>query len=319
MKELKSLKKKTTVTKKINKKTPKIGENFKCFSCKEEKNVSDFYKTQSDVFEIMPICKECAIKLFVNFYKDFNSAHKAMFRMCALLDIYYEKNLVDGIIEYYNNGEEEFEVHKIFTEYVRRTNSLKYLKGLTFYNSEDNKTIIETKPDVTTSEDNISKWGVGYSEDDYKRLNQIFIQWSNGTPLDTITQKSLTYNLCKIDLLIEKETIAGRGNSVDKLIKQKLDLIKSLGITPSELMKYEQENKSTVTFSDFISTIEEVEPADFINNKELYKDVDGFEKYFNIHFIRSIKNLLLGHRDFPNINIDENDNVEFIDEVLERD
>ena len=48
-------------------------------------------------------------------------------------------------------------------------------------------------------------------------------------------------------------------------------------------------------------------PAEFFSDRNLYKDHQGFEKYFNLHIVRPIKNLLFGHRDFPNINYNEDE------------
>ena len=113
---------------------------------------------------------------------------------------------------------------------------------------------------------NVKKWGSGYSGEEYRRLNELYSQWAGGTPQDTVTQVSLTKDLCKIDLKIEKYTVENRDTK--DLLTQKQALIKSLAIDPQTLLKNRQDNEATECFGAWIAEIEKSSPAEYLDDPD---------------------------------------------------
>ena len=64
--------------------------------------------------------------------------------------------------------------------------------------------------------------------------------------------------------------------------------------------------KSLDTFSAFIKTIEETEPAEYYKDKALFKDFDNINFYFEKYVRRPLKNFVTGSRDF-NVDADTDD------------
>lgn len=279
-------------------------EKWRCFHCKEELDESKFYKSRSNVFYIMPICKECTKKMYIQMVKEYDSVHRAIFRLCGLLDVYYDKNLVDSIID--KAVEKEWGEEQILPEYIRFVNSATQYRGLNFYNSDENRGSVEDVPLVTVEKENMEVWGGGYSAEDYKRLNQLYKKWSDGVPLDDVISISYIRDLCRVELSIEKSVISN-GKPTESLLKQKSSIIKDMGLDPATLKKNKEASEGNKTFGKWIDDIEQNMPAEFFSDRNLYKDHQGFEKYFNLHIVRPIKNLLLGHRDFPHINYNEDE------------
>jgi hypothetical protein len=72
--------------------------------------------------------------------------------------------------------------------------------------------------------------------------------------------------------------------------------------------------KSQETFSAFIKTIEENEPAEYFEDKKLFKDFDNLNFYFEKYILRPLKNFVINSRDFDvsagteEEDVDENSN-----------
>ncbi|WP_459579248.1 hypothetical protein, partial [Enterobacter asburiae] len=79
----------------------------------------------------------------------------------------------------------------------------------------------------------------------------------------------------------------------ESLLKQKSSIIKDMGLDPATLKKNKEASEGNKTFGKWIDDIEQNMPAEFFSDRNLYKDHQGFEKYFNLHIVRPIKNLLL--------------------------
>ena len=279
----------------------------KCFRCKNLFVENDFYSVSNGIVDKMHICKECCTEIVDEHIKNGDSIYEALYKLCAVTGILYNKALASGVIA--AAVEKDRTTRNVLNSYFKALYTLPQYKNKSFLDS-DFSTVEELMNDPDTmaliqnQSADIVKWGQGFSREDYQRLNALYAQWASGTSQDTITQKSLTKDLCKIDLRLEKAAV--KGADIKDLLNQKQSLIKELAIDPQTLLKNRQDNEAIESFGAWVAEIEKTSPAEYIENPEIYFDVNGIESYWDKHIKRPLKNLLLGTKDFPNVIDDDN-------------
>lgn len=279
----------------------------KCFRCKNMLPESDFYSLNNGIADKLHICRECCVEIVDDLIKQDNSLYEALYKLCGMTGVLYNKTLANGVIA--AALEKDRTTKNVLASYFNSLSTLPQYKNKTFLDSDfmtvtDLTKDPETRALIENQSADIVKWGAGYSRDDYKRLNALYNQWASGTSQDTITQKSLTKDLCKIDLRLEKAAV--KGTDIKDLLSQKQSLIKALAIDPQTLLKNRQENEAIESFGAWVAEIEKTSPAEYLDNPDMYFDVNGIESYWDKHIRRPLKNLLLGTKDYPNI-ADEDD------------
>lgn len=273
-----------------------------CFRCGNNMPEGSFYYSPNGITERIPICKECLYDLFNTFFVKYGNTYEALYRMCCCANIVYNKKLAQGIVN--NSVEKDGSVKALVGNYVKGVLNMKQYKGMSFLDSDfmgakEIREDTETKNMIEIEKKDINKWGAGYNAAECQRLNELYSMWAKGTPQDTVTQISLTKDLCKVDLKIEKYTVANKDTKM--LFDQKQSLIKALAIDPQTLLKNKQDNEANQCFGSWVAEIEKSTPAEYLSDPKVHLDVDKIESYFNKHFIRTIKNLLLGTKDYPNV------------------
>lgn len=276
---------------------------YRCFKCGDNLEPVQFYSLKNGVTERMPICRACAAELFAEYVKKYGNVYDALYHFCAAFNILYNKTLANGITS--SALEKDADASKVVKMYMQAILLPQY-NGKGFLDSDlitatSLEEDAETKAMINASKVAVNKWGAGYSKEEYVRLNELYSQWASGTPQDTVTQISLTKDLCKIDLKIEQAAV--KNLDTKDLLKQKQDLIKSLAIDPQTLLKNRKDNEATECFGAWIAEIEKTSPAEYLDDPTVYFDVNGIEDYWNKHVKRPLKNLLLGTKDFPDINL----------------
>jgi hypothetical protein len=102
------------------------------------------------------------------------------------------------------------------------------------------------------------------------------------------------------------------GKSTSGLVKEKQDLMKTASVDPAKTA-LAGSGRSQDTFSAFIKTIEENEPADYYKDKEMFKDFDNIDWYFRKYVTRPLKNFITQSRDFS-VEVDDEENEFEIEE-----
>jgi len=136
-------------------------------------------------------------------------------------------------------------------------------------------------------------WGKQEVLDDYSFLELKFETYVEGLTLTPSLEQTVRY-LCLAELEVRKIKDAG-GDSKNAEAKV-MDYYKKLGLDKFKNDKNMSDDEKFIEAR--IAIIEREKPAQKYEDKKLYADWCGFEKYGNDHILRPLKNLLLGQKEY---------------------
>lgn len=297
-----------------------------CRRCMEIKKSDSFFKATDTILdknEKMSVCKECVSDLYIRYYNIEKNLDNAMLRLCRILNWRYEKDLIPTLedqLEKAGKSPDDQTVPGLYR--IKITMKSKNEQGGAFFTTKANddnlsfrepldRQIIEIDEDAFGEETPNLKvfWGESFSYQDYVFLEAELALWKNSHKADTYAEISLLKELCYKELEIRKARIEQKSTSA--LVKEKQDLMKTASVDPAKA-NMASSGKSLDTFSAFIKTIEETEPAEYYKDKELFKDFDNISFYFEKYVRRPLKNFVTGSRDF-NVDADSDNDEEYDD------
>ena len=173
-----------------------------CTACGEEKAPNTgFYLSRSKLYKFndgrMPICKECLSKLFKELQAKYSDEVKALYHLCMLFDIYFDKDLVAKS----SNMEKFSSDDNLLKSYMKNVNSLNQYK---FKDSMSSDCIVLDDSLINVEKENIEediyeeremtpelkklclkRWGSGYSDEDYLYLEDNYAEFYEAYAHDT--------------------------------------------------------------------------------------------------------------------------------------
>lgn len=277
---------------KKNEKTPQ--PLIKCTMCGEDKKIiDDYYASNSVIFKAkkrMCICKDCVVKLFETYKLRFSIDMVAIYEMCRMLDAYFSKSA-------YNTALNQSENQKacVASIYFQKINSLPQWSGRTFKDSdmleEDDKVIDNSQ----IEKDLIYFWGKGFDEEDYGFLENELSNWQKTHKCDNQSEITLLKEICIKILKIRKAREQDDDDS--KLQKELQDLMKTASVDPAKANAISG-SQTVDRWGVWLKDIEQKKPAEWWEEQEKYKDMDGFIPYIKDYIVRPIKNFFTGVKDF---------------------
>jgi hypothetical protein len=293
------------------------------------KKYTEFYSCVDngliDANGFFSVCKDCCNVLFNKFYEQHNSIEKALLQTCRILNLRFDDRAVGFALEYLNTMmQNDKEVDKIFGIYkAKLMQSQKTEIGNRNLNEDftfvEPSIAILANPMSDDEEDarNIKMfWGENLERDDYIWLENELSEWKKTHKCDTKAEESLLKEICYTALEIRRARREGR--SPGGLMKEYQDLMKTANVDPAKTA-IAGAGKAQDTFSGFIKTIEQNEPAEYFEDKKLFKDVDNLDFYMRKYLTRPLKNFVTQSRDFNVDSDDDPDEFEDFDiqEVLD--
>ena len=261
--------------------------NYTCFKCKVQKRETEFYKSNSTVYEKIPVCKECVSQVYEYYLNKYIDPDVAIIKICRMFDVYYNKDLLQTFKD--KNTEAS-----LLTLYFRSVNSLIQYRNFTFDDSdlENTESTTEKMIDSLHDKKDIEFWGKGYPPCDYEFLNTCFDRWIKTHKHDTESELVCLREICKIELEKEKNR---QMNKSDVKLNRELLVWMSAAQAAS---KNTDTSKDLGSFGEYIKRIEKTRPAEWFQDKALYQDFDGLKQYLLDFTFRPLKNLLIGSKDF---------------------
>ena len=272
-----------------------------CTACGEEKApIKDFYVSRSKLYKFndgrMPICKECLMNLFRDLNVKYSDEIKALYHLCMLFDIYFDKDLVEKSSFNSNFGEED----NLIKTYMKNVNSLNQYKFKDSFNSDyivldDNSLNIEYKQSEIEVEEEESlfkitnkmktRWGTSLPVEDYMFLENKYKEFTDVYECRTPAQRLIFEQIAKCLLRGEKALKKDNDAAFEKMNNMVSKLMTDGNIKPIQEASGAEDD--TATWGKWINTLEQERPIG--EASEQFKDVDKISSYITKWFTRQMQ------------------------------
>lgn len=274
---------------------------YKCSCCGkgfggQQKN--NFQKSNSPLFQandgFLPWCKECTDKYLISltsFYS--NNEEHAIEHFCQQVDWVYD-------IEPLKCAKEISSDRSRISHYAAKKNlnvgNRKTYFDTLKYNYERKQDYIVTSREQAKSEEStitasaVDRWGVGFTEADYKNLDEHYRMLKKNNPNADNNQEIFIKSLCNLNMLMVKALKDGDSDKYVKLTDQYTKTFKQAGLRTVE----EKDASNDETFCMTLGFISDFTPEEFYQDKSLYEDFDKIGEYIDRHITRPMINLETG-------------------------
>ena len=292
---------------------------YKCSCCGKGFNSlkTNFQKTNSPLYQAndgyLPWCKSCTdsyMNILIGFYSQ-NEEH-AIEHFCQQVDWVYD-------IEPLKCAREISSDRSRISSYAAKKNlnvgGRKTYFDTLKYNYEQRQDEVITSREQAKSDDStitasaVDRWGVGFTEQDYKNLDEHYRMLKRNNPNADNNQEIFIKDLCNINMLKIHALQSGDSKEYATLVEQYAKTFKQAGLRTIE----EKDDSNSETFGVTLATISQYTPEEFYKDKQLYEDWDELGDYYDRHICRPMKNLMFDEdvrdKEFfvPDGYIDEND------------
>ncbi|MDD3383944.1 MAG: hypothetical protein PHX46_03960 [Bacilli bacterium] len=291
------------------KRQPKtVSEKGYCRVCMDFKPISAFYEATNSVIDkngYMSVCKDHCNDLFDEYFDEYKNMEKALYLTCQDLDVIFNKESlkqtqshIEGLINKGKSAEKVFGYYKSKLGSTGKNNSR--LESFRFKDSDEliddqNNDVMSESYEEEIDEDLILFWGKGFNLDDIIFLELELSNWKQTHKCDNQAEITLLKEICIKILDIRKAR--ERKENVGSLQKELQDLFKTCSVDPAKANSASA-GKSHDCFGVWVKDIEQFSPAEWFEQQEKYKDMDGFAPYLKNYVSRPIENFLTGVRNF---------------------
>ena len=170
-----------------------------------------------------------------------------------------------------------------------------YIDSLKNYYTQKQNEIITSREQAKSEESTISasavdRWGVGFTELDYKLMDDHYRMLKRQNPNCDANQEIFIKSLCSLAMLQAKALREGDSDKYVKLTEQYSKTFKQAGLRTIE----EKDNSNDECLGVTLASISQYTPEEYYQNKSLYKDFDNIGDYFDRFVKRPLKNLMFG-------------------------
>ena len=294
-----------------------------CRKCMKTKKPDDFLEAVDggylDANGKMSICKNCCNDIFNKIYDYEKDVDKALLRTCRILNVRYDEvalnalhDHLQSILEMGHESERLFGIYRNKLMNTQKTRITERNMNETFIFEEP--VGLTKDPAIDEDEDShdmIQFWGNNFKQEDFDWLELELADWKKTHKCDTKAEETLLKEICYIEFDMRKARSEGRSPAA--LVEQLQKVMKTAAVDPSKTA-LAGSGKSQDTFSAFIKTIEQNEPAEVFEDKQLFKDFDNIDWYFRKYITRPLKNFITQSRDF---NVEKDEEEDEFGEVFE--
>ena len=159
------------------------GELIRCCKCGEHLSASVFYTDSNYANHLFPICKKCILAAVEQRTKKSdtpNETKESVQYVLRKMDLPYIDELYMSCVKKVNDQTSETNRKSPFTAYITCLKSLPQYYGLTWENSEfgvDSSNNYDITLPKKTKVEAIKRFGLGYSDEDYKFLSDEYKDW----------------------------------------------------------------------------------------------------------------------------------------------
>jgi len=268
---------------------------YRCDKCRRVDNTStNYYKSYSLLYDnngYMPICKDCLATMYNKYLLEYRDVHKAIKRICMMYDLFYKDSIVDACLAKKKGTPP-------FGDYMRQLNIVQN-KGKSFDNTLSDGFLFdspegeddEDKHIVTTVSENVRmRWGSGFTDADYKLLEEHYKTLKKANPDVASNQEILIMDLCRTEALRAK---AFKNNDIDNYAKLSEQYRKTFTQAGLKTITDTTDNNDE-SWGSWIGYISKYTPEEYYKDKELYKNFGNIGDYFKRFLLRPLRNLQFG-------------------------
>ncbi len=277
--------------------------NFKCTCCGKgySKQNGYFQKSNDVLFQAnngyLPWCKECTDRYTEQMTALYsNNEELAMKDFCQRAGWNYDFNALAASMETYSGHRDRSRIsHYAAKKNLNCDGRKTYIDTIKHdYETQQNKVITsktQTKSDdISVTNTAIDRWGVGFTELDYKLMDDHYKMLKRQNPNCDANQEIFIKSLCSLAML---QTNALKDSDSDKYVKlteQYSKTFKQAGLKTIE----EKDNSNNETVGVTLATISQYTPEEFYKDKTLFEDWDEIGDYFERHVCRPMENIMTG-------------------------
>lgn len=198
---------------------PKIDSAIlQCVSCQEKKKEKDFSNSNNILFENcfkyhkkIPYCKDCINKLYNHYVKEYSKEsvypeNKAIKKICMMFDLYYNDKIYNKAVE----GLADKPSMTLISLYLNFLCLVQYKKknyDTTLDEMKNEDSVKNDIIDINHNESNDTKksavskktikfFGEGFSDEDYKFLEEQYGDWTTRHECNTKSQEEIFKDIC---------------------------------------------------------------------------------------------------------------------------
>lgn len=311
----------TTIEIKIPRSNQITDKKYKCTCCGSSwdspknhfsKSASPLYQSNDGYINICNSCRDSYYYKLVDFY-DGNEAH-AIRHFCQQFDIIFNEDALTASrqISADRSRISHYQAKKNLGQTVRIGST--YIDGMKYDYENKLGDIITSREQAKSEESTITasavdRWGIGFTEQDYKNLDEHYRTLKKFNPNADNNQEIFIKDLCNINLLKIHAMQSKDSKEYASLVEQYAKTFKQAGLRTVE----EKDDSNSETFGVTLATISQYTPEEFYKDKQLYEDWDELGDYYDRHICRPMKNLMFDEdirdKEFyvPDGDIDESD------------
>ena len=270
----------------------------RCTACGEDKRPAiDFYLSRSKLYKFndgrMPVCKECLSSLFKELNAKYSDEVKALYHLCMLFDIYFERDLVEKSSANNNFSEED----NLLKSYMKNVNSLNQYKFKDSMSSDcivlDDSLLESKKEEVEINNKTLFevtekmeiRWGASLPIEDYMFLESKYKEFTDVYECRTPAQRLIFEQIAKCLLRGEKALKKDNDVAFEKMNNMVSKLMTDGNIKPIQEASVAEDD--TATWGKWINLIEQERPIG--EPCEQFKDVDKISTYITKWFTRQMQ------------------------------
>ena len=276
---------------------------YKCSCCGKGFTRQDTYfqKSNDVLFQAnggyLPWCKECTDTYVNQMTALYSNNEEHSFKdFCQRAGWNYDVNALSAATESYSGHRNRSRISHYAAKKNLNCNGRKtYIDTLKYNYEKKLNEVIESKEqikseDCSVSASAIDRWGVGFTESDYRNLDDHYRLLKRNNPNTDSNQEIFIKSLCSLNMLMIKNLQEGNAEKYAKLTEQYAKTFRQAGLRTVE----EKDSSNDETFCMTLGFISEYTPEEFYKDKALYEDYDQLGEYIERHITRPMINLETG-------------------------
>lgn len=304
-----------------------------CRRCVQYKNPKEFKNSHDLVLDkngMMSVCRSCCEEIYQDNLRAERDIEKALLKTCRTLNWVFHTPSIEPTIERLKqlrekNPDSPSSFTATYWSIIAGTNNMKHteIPVLTFSEPVVSDFIPRELMDDEIGDEIMEFWGEGFTPKEYAELQKNFLDFKKDYKVEVKGEVFLVQQICY--KIVELDKARKAGSSTDGLLKEIQTMMKNSALTPA-MANMANSGKAMDTWGVRIATIQKNEPAEWLEGEEQRKKLKNYYgdlDYFKNFYVRSLKNYILGSKDYISEgmlgNQDEDEDINIDELIIEED